>query len=369
MICKNCKLKIPDSAAACPYCGEATASSPVTVTPASGSAFRPAGDLGSRPRPTAWPPAAPAASVAPVAPVASVAPVTPVAPVAPIAPVAPVTPVASVASVASVAPVHGISIGERVMQLLKSVSAGSVFLVAAIAFSCSVLFSLLETFSASNSMNSAMEEYGLDAIDGISQVMDGFMRGSIAIAIIAMIPSVLICIGLWMIYASATDRADPSRADSGLSVIKVVNLLKWVFMDIGLGIVLLLVITGASDVADYDGMGSAVAVIILILIGLIALVNLYYYKINQTVLALKQMVRTGEPSDQLSRFIGVMCYISGCLTGISAILALVDGNILSFLSSAGSTTAMICFGMLIFTLREKIQSLTASSSPYAPGWK
>ena len=110
-----------------------------------------------------------------------------------------------------------------VLNKVKGLATAPLFLVTIIIFSLSVFLQFIRAFKPGSVMgqlfegNKLLQEIGgLDFFGSTLYRMQGVFT---AYALIALVPTILICIGLWMFYASAA--TPENRSTAGLTMIKV----------------------------------------------------------------------------------------------------------------------------------------------------
>lgn len=246
--------------------------------------------------------------------------------------------------------------------VLRNVCSSPVALVAIIAYTAAAFFSFL---------NAVFNSYGiLSNFYQIADLLDmrSFYRtlsGSfVALSIIAMIPTVLIAVGLWLTYTSAASKTSAGVKTIGLTIIKVVLIVNLSIIGGLLAIVEIVEIVAlstVSQVSSYYGYygsassvmtGSLVGVMIVIAIAL-ALVILFYVKAVKTVNTIRQTAQSGVPSDNVSVFVAVMSFIMGGFTVISIIGSY---GALAVFSNLCSATAYITFGVFLLSYRGKMRT-------------
>ncbi len=104
---------------------------------------------------------------------------------------------------------------------------------------------------------------------------------------------------------------------------------------------------------QYADIDNAILICVLILVGMDIYFNVYYGKINQSLGTAIRVIKTGTPSNKVSGFIGVICYIAAVAAVLAAILSL-NSSIWKFLSLIANGIAQFCFGHLIFSFKNKM---------------
>lgn len=248
-----------------------------------------------------------------------------------------------------------------VLNVVKNIAASPLFLVAAIAFSLQILATILSSATAGALLEGAIYELlsefgGMDFYE-LYEIMETISRiGSapfVICTIIGLIPSMLICAGLWMTYGAGVSRASDSMKTSGLTMIKVITIIELVWSCVVLGVVdILLIITiiAAASVEYMAGALVALCVFAFIIINAVVALNIVYYaKIVKSINTVKGTILTGRPSNALSGFVAVWSFI---MAGF-----LIFSLITNFFVSALSMTAFICFGILIFKYKKEMSKL------------
>ncbi len=268
-----------------------------------------------------------------------------------------------------------------VLNQVKTVAASPLALVAMIAFSLQVL---VEIFSAANIGNSlisgmyrALNMFGGDVPYEVYSVIDSIARIGrapfVMIAILGLIPSILICVGLWLTYASATNRNYVGMKTSGLTMIKVIYVIELIFSAIWLlvsEILILVVAIGVNNLANsysdyyyygasYGGASIAIFVVLALIIGAIfAFQIVYNAKIISSINTAKYTINTGVPSDKISGFVAIWSFI--CAGGLLFTLAT------NFLGSVLGMTSLICFAILIYKYKNAMRRVMYAPAPATP---
>ncbi len=242
-------------------------------------------------------------------------------------------------------------------SVVKKVCASPIALVAIIAYTASILLNLFVTIRGSGGIFAYI--YRLADMLGMQDMMwESYevIRGcSNTSAVIGMITTILIAVGLWIAYASAVNRDAPMKT-GGLTLIKVILSINLVFICIVLAIIefsALIAIAGVSNSNYYDD-SYVVATLVGIMIGfaiVFTLIILFYAKAIKTINAMKFTIRTGNQLGRPSVYVAVMSFIFG----ISSLISIYSSyGIFPALVNLCSATAYIAFGVFIFYYRSKM---------------
>ena len=313
MFCTNCGQACADNAAFCTNCGKK-----LTVNAV---------------RPTSAQPAAPVPPAAPQPPRPVTQPVQPIAAGGPI-------------------------------QALKRVATSPTYLTAAISLSVASLFSFLQLiFGGAATIDSLYDllyeldlEYLLD--DVYYYAYNSASATTVIGAFLAMIPTLLILAGVWMIFTAARDPYNSGMSTSGLTLLKVMQIIGLVGMCVAALAMVVVCVIIIGVVSQYRDAGPIVAVILFVMIlfaALMALMIVYEIKIIQSIDAAKMTIDTGVVSGKISGFVGVMAIVFGGFAALSGLGQLFT-SVYAGLSSLGGATASIAFGMVLFAAKNELQN-------------
>lgn len=263
-----------------------------------------------------------------------------------------------------------------VLNTLKKLATSPLYLTAIIAYSCMVLFNIAASVAGKSGLLGMLDtylslamRYGGYSMGELSYLLDQmdqtlpFLRGaSLGSALVGQIPSILIAVGLWLIFASAVDKSGMPMKTTGLTIIKVITIISLIGNVLILVVVEGLVIFGTATVAKYDdsavGVGVVIMLVVLVALGLGVLMNI---KTISTIGTMQKTIQTEQPSDKVSTYVAVMSILSG----IGAIIGMLGlGSVFSVLSGLGNAVASICFAVFIFQYRSKMRILMAGGTPY-----
>lgn len=274
------------------------------------------------------------------------------------APVAPATPAAVPPVQVTVQPLST----NPVLNAVKKVASSPLFLVAVIVYSLQILLTLINSTTIGARLEmflyNLLDRFGgnapyefYEAVDSISRIGD---IPYVLFTVVGLIPTILICIGLWITYSSARNRLSDGMKTSGLTMIKVITIIQLVFSCISLAlteILLMLLVVGVAAEELYNA-GVIIAIlafVVIISVAAYVLEIIYLAKIIKSINTAKNTITTALPSDKVSTFVAVWAFISaaGKLFGLAS----------NFLLSAATMTSLICFGILIFKYKSAMRAV------------
>ena len=211
-------------------------------------------------------------------------------------------------------------------QAVKDCVNSPLYVVMAALYTASLVFSVIQVFRGNSAVTGT--------INGV-----GSTHFTIVLSLLAMIPAILIGIGLWMFYSGCRGEGAPKA--SGLSLINggVITLIVLVsilgvLMMFGLGLYL----SELSRWGFFSGYGTSSSVraarvvlplVVIIVIALFVLMIVYLAKGLKTNKVVIRICETGWPHKKLSMFVVVMNFV--CLA--LEVLLIVAG--VSVLSASG----------------------------------
>lgn len=260
-----------------------------------------------------------------------------------------------------------------VTAALKRLGSSPLFLTAVICYTVSVFFSLIGAFAPNVMFGSLV---GLFESAGIPTDAFYFINGfSAFFTFIAMIPAVLMAISMWLSYATCADRASSQIKTTGLTIIKVLNLISLVFFCIGDAIFLVVFLIGFITVGAtvgnrnsslYAENAAGISVGILTVLFIIAAITsvltiLYYAKLNKTLSNMKNAALYGQILGVASTYVAVMSILTAVVSFFSAFAVLFKGSFVTSLSGLASSVASVCFAIFIFKYNSTMNAFTMNA--------
>lgn len=257
------------------------------------------------------------------------------------------------------------------ISIIRKMSVSVLFLVGAIGYSVYVLFGLVGSLTGRSGVTDLMDQImsmsgGYSSLDySAVRAVSGMFNGiTVFSMLMSMLPAMVIVAGIWLIFAAAKRNMLPGTASVGLTMARVIAIIQLVLACIGavlLEILCIVLLSAVNSVSGYYGStGSANAVLVFIMIlfaGVSAVQIIYYLKLNKMIVNIKDTLLTGQPDDNISLYVEILCYINGGIAVIGALMSLADVEVLNFFANAGMATADICFAIMIRQYRSKMQLL------------
>lgn len=260
------------------------------------------------------------------------------------------------------------------VRVLRSVAGSPLFLLAAAAFTASIIagyFVRVTVSDIQDIVRQAMEllkEYGVSAEDlqGLEEAVSvEVTTGSgILTYLTSHALSILTAVGLFLTWAAAKAEDDRSFSTSGLTILQIVSVIEMIIF-ILLSLVLLLV-SGAgafliASGADQDRTTIlvAAAVILVVLLVILLFPFLYFKKIIGMLGTAKKLAAGHRPGRNASVYVAVILlfsalyYLGSAATGYPS--GLLSGNIAARINAAAQAVSCGSFGLLIFSFRKKIR--------------
>ena len=276
------------------------------------------------------------------------------------------------------------------LKALKNSFGSTFYLIAAIAFTLTIVLSLVQSFVPSASIIGTVITYLQQYAAMLGMPLDDinvaslFSGTNIAGTIIGMIPSILIALGMWLIYASAK-KAEIPASTAGYSILQVINIIYLVLVCIATVLVVIggiIALVGLNSLGSYYGSSGSgtmavAAVVLLVAIIVMVLVIIYYAKLAGIYGISKDVLRYNRSSKKVSMFVIVINFIGLFFTAIGTISSLVSASSMFGLSgtyvlvtvlSAVATFLASLFQTLTF-VRARQEFATLGSSKGAAGYQ
>ena len=246
--------------------------------------------------------------------------------------------------------------------ITKKTAASPLFLTAIIAYTIAAFFSFIGAtnsvssvakiiYSVCDTLNIPTHQIN-DLIDIVTIVFPVFF------VILTLIPITLTAVGLWITYCSAV-RKNHARLDtSGLTIIKVITVIRLVFIAIFTALLViefaLLFSIAIMENSPEATMAAFLLLLIFVLTGaVLTLTIIFNAKIISSINAAKNAAIADSTSKKVSSFVAVFSFI---IAGLS-LFSIATFNIIQMSYAIFSIISNICFGAVLLVYKSKINSL------------
>lgn len=255
------------------------------------------------------------------------------------------------------------------LQWMRQMICSPLYLAGAIGHSCMVLFTLVSTFrtGAAAVTETAVSQlvgnaYGVSSwLDGLYSWLPVLFSASVGSALVGQLPNILVAIGLWMLYISASDPSGTPLKTAGLSLIRGVQIFQLVLL--GLVALLLLVafavMMATLQLYDLEAVLPIGLMLLVLLVVILAVGGLYYGKLIVTINSFRRTIWTGKTQGTISLYVAVL----SALGGVLPLFRVLIGEIFSSLASIGGATAGIAFAILLFRCRDEWEQTSVDAAP------
>ena len=256
-----------------------------------------------------------------------------------------------------------------VLRVVKDFGASPLYLTAIIAFTFAIFFTLISLFRRDSAsiyaITGIMNRLGMSEFNSIIWQANSYL---IVLGVVSLIPSVIYAVGMWLVFAAANQRNSNTMATTGLTMIKVMEIISLVFNCIIFAIAEIACIVGIISVLhiniygyyDYQRpvMFAEYAVILLamlsaaIVIGFV-LAIIYQAKVISSINRVKKTIATANADYKVSGYVAIMNFI----LAFFSIFSLFNSNYFLALSTLCSITGLICFGILLFKYKNAMKMI------------
>lgn len=253
-----------------------------------------------------------------------------------------------------------------VIRLIRRMVRSPQFLVPAIGYTCMVVLSLMVTLQSASP--AAMEMYlaplaGDAQLASLADTLSTVVTASAGGALVGQIPSILVAVGIWMMYATAAGEPGQPLKTTGLTIIRVIQIISLVLICLVLVLMLVIMVMTMAAISQVDDAGAAMAVLAVVLVFaavIFALDILYYVKLMGMVNNFRWTIRTGTPMGNVSTYVAVLTIVGG----VVSLGAFLTGNIFSGLAGVAGAVSGIGFGIFLFRYRDEVRKI----APPAQAW-
>ena len=259
---------------------------------------------------------------------------------------------------------------------IKEPASSGLYLFAVILFSVNILYGVIFTNSVYSSVYQILSAAGIGISDlGLS--ISGFAIATRIASVILSVPSLLIVLGLWLIFGSAKSSSKKLKS-GGIKLINVIMIIRLIFFCIAIFLaeaacLFFVIVAGLDDYGNFPAASSLgpafIAVIALAIAGAAVVCIIYFAKILKMLGSAKRCADTGQ-KPFISVYVIVICfislfsaiyslisYISSIVTyiryGITLSAYMIATNAFGILAVLCSAGAAILFAAVMIEVRKK----------------
>ena len=288
------------------------------------------------------------------------------------------------------APVHPAVQITPVHKAIKALAGSPLFLVGAILTSLTLVLSVIQAFIPvdyihliSNFLQFLPMELrsSIDFEEIYAELYAAQSAGTVS-TLISMIPTLIVSglgvAALWITFASGRDTKSPLLKTSGLTILKVLQIIGLVGLGLmALMVVISLVIAGvvfamiSSEVSSYERvmfnavMWICISVLVIALI-VLAVMIVYSIKVIGSLNAAKKAIDTGKAVKKASMFVAIVSFIGAAIGIFNLYGDFVLTGWFSLLTGICSVGTQIVFGICIIQFNKKIGAFIEPAMPVQP---
>ena len=288
------------------------------------------------------------------------------------------------------APVHPAVQITPVHKAIKALAGSPLFLVGAILTSLTLVLSVIQAFIPVDYIHLISNflqflpmklRSSIDFEEIYAELYAAQSAGTVS-TLISMIPTLIVSglgvAALWITFASGRDTKSPLLKTSGLTILKVLQIIGLVGLGLmALMVVISLVIAGvvfamiSSEVSSYERvmfnavMWICISVLVIALI-VLAVMIVYSIKVIGSLNAAKKAIDTGKAVKKASMFVAIVSFIGAAIGIFNLYGDFVLTGWFSLLTGICSVGTQIVFGICIIQFNKKIGALIEPAMPVQP---
>ena len=257
---------------------------------------------------------------------------------------------------------------ETAVSVVRRMLSSPILLAIAVLFTLSVVFTVIKSIDPSYNLSltaftiSTLEGFDIDlsALENnevFKDIMSFMQTKSIGLAISSSLPSILLCVALFMQYSAARSAKGGSVSTAGLTVIRVMAVLSLI------GAILVSVLTVglfgflivAMSQTEIPAFIVLLAVILIFVTAGFGLWIAFYVGALRTLGVIRKAAKNNIANSHISSYVAVILIIVGALSALGAFYSL---GIQSVSGIAGGA-ANILLGVFLFRYRDAMQPIEA----------
>lgn len=255
-----------------------------------------------------------------------------------------------------------------IIRAVRAMLTTPLFLVGAIGYSVYGVFQFINRLAGGSEIRQLLNmfsRFGGRYSSVIQRYGNMYSGAQMLVTLLSVTPVILIAVGMWLMFASAKSTNQPQLNVTGLTMIRVVIIIQLIcvcLVSVIGEIVLISAMVGVGGMISSYGGGvgtvSGIFVVAMLVVAAVAILEIFYYlKLGTMVDTMKNVILTGVPDSEVSKYVEIFCYVMGGLSAISALMSLVGMSMYSFLTNAGLATADISFAIFMMKYRTNMNLL------------
>lgn len=259
------------------------------------------------------------------------------------------------------------------VNLIKRLGASKLFFVMVLLSTIGFVISTISTLmiSPKEMLENILREYP----DLYPLLQDSIAEGGGYISmllgmIIAILPGLLVTVGMWLFHASCKNISTGGVQTTGLSMIRTAMIIILVLFCTFFGLVFIILVISVpflSPDVRYNGIDTVTVVVIALILIVIALMIFLPYLISliKTLSNIRAVCLNGAIHRDASQFLIVMNYIFGgilLLSGLSELTANPFGALSTFITAV----SLILFSLLLSAYRREVNRILHSQAAVPP---
>lgn len=266
-----------------------------------------------------------------------------------------------------------------VIQAIRKAGSSTLFLIATILFSAAIILSIINSAIVKDvTIDEVLTEKQMALLERIAESYDFNINtinqnsnSTVTGEIFANAFSIITAVGLWMFYAASKSKRGV-YSTSGLTVIKVINIIKTVLLCIAFAIIelsLFICILNVPNIiklmkkVDVDNilqfdltsiMAGLLVISIIIIAAVFAIYIIYLLFITASINNVKKSITYGIASDRVSTYVGVINIISAVL-GLLGIFR--SYTMVQALATLATSAFLIIISVCIFSYKKTMKQI------------
>ena len=252
----------------------------------------------------------------------------------------------------------------QILATVKSALSSPLMLIQCIIFTLYIAVYITDIFAGDSLSSAAADLFGYSSMYSSAYILDSSYALQLA-QIAGIISTIFIAIGLWITFASAAGRKYSGMSTSGLSIIKIIVIIRLVAFCIIMAVLpfmILAVIRSTMSMTMYGNIADEsyyfsflpfAAAALIFWAAMFVLIIIYMAKSIGTVNTIMRTINTAAPSDKVSGYAAVFNFIFAAynLSLAASSLSSITYTVSCLLDAA----VYIIFGIMIFRYKERIR--------------